>query len=70
MELDYETAYKAVHGDKEAQTAVLLHYDSYINAIATVVRIADDGTESKYVDSERKAQIQERRRSCVGWLLC
>ena len=40
--LDYETAYRAVHGDHDAQMKVLAYYDSYINALSTVEEVDGD----------------------------
>lgn len=57
-ELDYETARLAVHGDRAAQMKVLEYYDSYINALATVVEVSDDGSMRRYVDEDLKATIQ------------
>lgn len=57
-ELDYETAYRAVHGDKEAQLEVLEYYDSYINALASVEEVTPDGHMRNYIDEDLKATIR------------
>ena len=56
--LDYETAYRAVHGDHDAQMKVLAYYDSYINALATREKVTDDGSMIRYIDEDLKAKIQ------------
>lgn len=56
--LDYETAYRAVHGDRDAQAVVLDYYDSYINALATVTKVTSNGHIIHYVDENLKATIQ------------
>lgn len=58
MELDYETVRRAVRGDRNAQTTLLNHYDGYINALSTVIKVRPDGTECRYVDEDMKAEIQ------------
>lgn len=57
-ELNYEMAYKAVHGDREAQNRVLEYFDTYINALATVEEPTSDGRIISYVDEDLKAEIQ------------
>lgn len=57
-ELDYETAYRAVHGDKDAQLEVLEYYDSYINALASVEEVTPDGHMKRYVNEDLKASIR------------
>lgn len=57
-ELSYDTAYRAVHGDHDAQMKVLEYYDSYINALATVEEVSSDGSMRRYVDEDLKATIQ------------
>lgn len=57
-ELSYDTAYRAVHGDHDAQMKVLEYYDSYINALATVEEVSSDGSMRRYVDEGLKATIQ------------
>ena len=56
--LDYETAYRAVHGDHDAQMKVLAYYDSYINALSTVEEVDGDGNMRRYIDEDLKAAIQ------------
>jgi hypothetical protein len=58
-ELDYDIAYRAVKGDCEAQEKVLDYYDSYINALATIVEVKDNGNIVRYIDEELKSAIQE-----------
>lgn len=58
MKLDYETVRRAIKGDRNAQTKLLNHYDSYINALSTVIEVRPDGTEHRYVDEDMKAEIQ------------
>ena len=48
MKLDYETVYRAVKGDHDAQEKLLQYYDAYISALSTVVEICSDGTEHQY----------------------
>lgn len=57
-ELTYETAHKAVHGDKDAQLEVLEYYDSYINALSSVEVVTPNGHMRRYVDKDLKAAIQ------------
>ena len=38
MELDYNTARNAIKGDSKAQSKLLSHYDSYINALSIRVK--------------------------------
>lgn len=45
MKLDYETVYRAVKGNHDAQEKLLQYYDAYIRALSTVVEICSDGTE-------------------------
>ena len=60
MKLDYETVYRAVKGDHDAQEKLLQYYDAYISALSTVVEICSDGTEHQYVCEDQKAEIQQR----------
>ena len=57
MKLDYETVYRAVKGDHDAQEKLLQYYDAYISALSTVVEICSDGTEHQYVCEDQKAEI-------------
>lgn len=56
--LDYQTAYNAVHGDKDAKETVLKFYDGCINAQAMIEVKNPDGSTSRYVDKDIKAEIQ------------
>lgn len=56
--IGYEVAYKAVHGDREAQMAVLNFYDGYINALSTAENVCSDGDIRRFVDEDLKATIQ------------
>ena len=56
--LDYETAYRAVHGEHDAQIKVLAYYDSYINALATREEVTANGSMVRYVDEDLKTKIQ------------
>lgn len=56
MKLDYETVYRAVKGDHDAQEKLLQYYD----AQSTVVEICSDGTEHQYVCEDQKAEIQTK----------
>ena len=58
MELDYNTARNAIKGDSKAQSKLLSHYDSYINALSIRVKVRDDGTIYRCVDEDMKAEIQ------------
>lgn len=49
MKLDYETVYRAVKGNHDAQEKLLQYYDAYIRALSTVVEVCSDGTEHQYV---------------------
>ena len=60
MKLDYETVYRAVKGDHDAQEKLLQYYDAYISALSTVVEICSDGTEHQYVCEDQKAEIQTK----------
>lgn len=60
MELDYKTVRRAIKGDRNAQIKLLNHYDSYINALSTVIEVRPDGTERRYVDEDMKAEIQTK----------
>ena len=60
MKLDYETIYRAVKGDQDAQEKLLQYYDAYISALSTVVEICSDGTEHQYVCEDQKAEIQTK----------
>lgn len=60
MKLDYETVYRAVKGDHDAQEKLLQYYDAYIRALSTVVEICSDGTEHQYVCEDQKAEIQTK----------
>ena len=42
MKLDYETVYRAVKGNHDAQEKLLQYYDAYISALSTVVEICSD----------------------------
>ena len=59
--LDYETAYRAVHGDHDAQMKVLAYYDSYINALSTVEEVDGDGNMRRYIDEDLKADRKSTR---------
>ena len=60
MKLDYETVYRAVKGNHDAQEKLLQYYDAYIRALSTVVEICSDGTEHQYVCEDQKAEIQTK----------
>ena len=49
MKLDYETVYRAVKGNHDAQEKLMQYYDAYISALSTVVEVCSDGTEHQYV---------------------
>lgn len=58
--IDYETVYRAVHDDHEAQLQVLEFYDSYINSKSIVEEEMADGNIKRYVDPDIKAEIQAK----------
>lgn len=51
---------RATRGDPKAIEAVLLHYDSYITALASYESIDSYGRIHKEVDEDMKVQIQSR----------
>ena len=57
MELDYNTARNAIKGDSKAQSKLLSHYDSYINALSIRVKVRDDGTIYR---ASLKTPVQKR----------
>ncbi len=57
-ELAYETVWRAVHGDVNAQREVLDYYDGYISTLATVDEITPEGNIRRFVDEDLKATIQ------------
>ena len=58
MKLDYETVYRAVKGDHDAQEKLLQYYDAYISALSTVVEICSDGTTNMCVKIRKQRYKQ------------
>ena len=56
--LDYETAYRAVHGDHDAQMKVLAYYDSYINALSTVEEVKA-AIQAGYLEALPKCRVMQ-----------
>ena len=57
-ELTYEQISDAVKGKQAALDQVLMHYDDYIKALATVWCRDESGKEYAYVDEDIKIRIQ------------
>lgn len=57
-ELNYDLIEKAVRGEPNALEKILLHYDAYINALATYEIISADGTIYRHIDEDMKVQVQ------------
>lgn len=57
-ELTYELICAAVNGEKTALNRVLIYYDEYINALATIVNEDEQGEKHYYVDEDLKTRIQ------------
>lgn len=57
-ELTYELICAAMRGETEAQEQILNYYDEYINALATVEKVAETGEKIRYIDEDLKIQLQ------------
>ena len=57
-ELTVEIIHHAMTGDKEALLKILQHYEHYIDKCAMVTKTTPDGKIHRYVDEDRKAEIQ------------
>lgn len=57
-DLTYEQISDAVKGKQEALDHVLMHYEDYINALATVKYHDESGKEHAYIDEDIKIRIQ------------
>ena len=59
MKLDYETVYRAVKGNHDAQEKLLQYYDAYISALSTVVEVCSDGTNTSMCVKIRKQRYKQ-----------
>lgn len=57
-DLTYEQISDAVKGEKTALDHILMYYEDYINALATVKCRDESGKEHAYVDEDLKIRIQ------------
>lgn len=56
--LTYEQISDAVNGKQAALNRILIYYEDYINALATVKCRDESGKEHAYVDEDIKIRIQ------------
>lgn len=56
--LTYEIISGAVKGEMEAQNQILKYYEGYVNALATVEEVTDNGEIIRYIDEDMRADIQ------------